>query len=75
MVKMSQMMVQLYGTESAKKVNDRLEELDPEFNELVQKVAYDIFWKRPGLTIREKSLVTVAALIAMQKAEQTKIHS
>src|SRR5581483_8403101 len=70
----SHMMDELYGKEVADKVYNRLQELDPELNEVVQKIAYDHFWARPGLNIRDKSLVTVASLIAMGKEEQTKIH-
>lgn len=67
-------MDELYGKEVADKVYARLEQIDPEFNELVQRVAYDMFWGRTGLGIAEKSLATVTALVALERAEQTHIH-
>src|ERR1017187_5679012 len=70
----SKMMEQLYGAEYSKEVYNRLEELDPELNDLIQEMPYDKFWARPGLSIRDKSLVTVAALVAMGKEEQARIH-
>jgi 4-carboxymuconolactone decarboxylase len=70
----SKMMNALYGAEYADRVFNRLEELDPELNSVIQDIAYDQLWSREGLSIRDKSLVTVAALIAMGREEQTKIH-
>lgn len=67
-------MTTLYGAKNASDVYNRLEELDPQLNEEVQKIAYDHFWSRPGLSIRDKSLVTVASLVTMSKEEQLRIH-
>src|SRR5687767_8665872 len=72
---MSSMMTKLYGAETAQAVFARLQELDPEFNALVQTVAYDRFWGRDGLPVREKSLITVVALLGLGLAEQIRIHS
>ena len=63
----------LYGKYSPKVVN-RLKELDTDFAELTFDVAYDAIWSRKGLSLREKSLVTIAALVASGKEEQTAIH-
>ena len=70
----SQMMDKLYGEKTADRVYNRLEELDPVLNEEIQKIAYDHYWARPGLSIRDKSLITVTSLVAMHKEEQTRIH-
>ncbi|MEW6057753.1 MAG: carboxymuconolactone decarboxylase family protein [Bdellovibrionota bacterium] len=67
------MMKKLYGNYS-KAVSDRLESLDPELNQIIQDIPYEFFWTREGLSIRDKSLITVAALVAMGKEEQTAIH-
>ena len=64
----------LYGKKYSKNVYERLEELDPELNRIIQEIPYDYFWAREGLSIRDKSLITVAALVAMGKEEQTRIH-
>lgn len=70
----STMMDRLYGEVISQGVYDRLQWLDPELNEIIQRVAYDFFWTREGLSVRDKSLVTVISLIALNKEEQTKIH-
>ncbi len=36
--------------------------------------SYDLFWSRPGLSKRDRSLITITALVAMGREEQTKIH-
>lgn len=72
--KPSPMMVELYGKRYAKEVTERLESLDPELNQLIQEIPYKKFWARKGLSLRDKSLITIAALIALGKEEQTKIH-
>ena len=72
--RVSPMMVKLYGDEYARQVADRLEELDPELNTWIQEFPYERGWAREGLNVRDKSLTTVAALIAMGKEEQARIH-
>lgn len=72
--KPSSMMEQLYGAEHAKELFDRLNHFDTELCDVTQDVAYDVFWARPGLPTRDKSLITVAALITMGLERQTKVH-
>ena len=69
----SDLMKALYG-ESADAVYKRLLTLDPTLNELIQSFAYDQVWQLPPLSLKEKSLITVAALIALGKPEQMRIH-
>lgn len=70
----SKLMDQLYGPKVADAVYNRLQQLDPELNEVIQRIAYDHFWARPGLNTRDKSLITVTSLIALGKEEQIRIH-
>lgn len=70
----SLLMDQLYGTELSQEVYLNLENLDSDLNKEVQEIAYEHYWSRPGLSIRDKSLVTVASLIALRKEKQTKPH-
>src|SRR5262245_55649496 len=69
LTKKSSLMDQLYGQEVSQRVFDRIQELDPVLNKEIQEIAYDHYWARPGLSIRDKSLVTVASLIALRKEE------
>ncbi len=67
-------MTKLYGEEYSEEVFNRLESLDSELNMLIQEGPYESFWSREGLSIRDKSLATVAALVGMGRDEQTQIH-
>lgn len=69
----SALLRQLYGGYSDQLV-DRLESLSPKLNEVIQSVAYDQFWSRPGLDLKTKSMITVTSLVALGKYEQLKIH-
>jgi len=42
--------------------------------EMTEKVVYGDVWERPGLSKRDRSLITVAALIAMYRGDQLTGH-
>lgn len=67
-------MMELYGAGYSKQVFDRLHFLDRELNDLIQRIPYDQFWSREGLSTRDKSLITIAALTALGRDEQIQIH-
>jgi 4-carboxymuconolactone decarboxylase len=46
----------------------------PKLAELTDKVLYGDVWERPGLSKRDRSLVTVSALIAMSRSDQLRSH-
>jgi 4-carboxymuconolactone decarboxylase len=46
----------------------------PKLIEMTEKVVYGDVWERPGLSKRDRSLITVAALIAMSRGDQLKGH-
>ena len=46
----------------------------PKIVELTDKVLFGDIWERPGLSKRDRGLVTVAALIAMSRTEQLRFH-
>src|SRR3954447_25157415 len=46
----------------------------PKLVELTDKVLFGDIWERPGLSKRDRSLITVAALIAMNRTEQLRFH-
>src|SRR5205823_9897707 len=47
----------------------------PRLIELSETLLYPDIWERPGLSKRDRSLITVAALIAMYRPEQLKGHT
>ena len=46
----------------------------PKLIDLTEKVVYGDVWERPGLSKRDRSLITVAALTAMCRGDQLKGH-
>jgi 4-carboxymuconolactone decarboxylase len=54
----------------ARAVNDELATVAPKFVELTTKVVFDDVWRRSDLALRDRSLVTIAALAAMGDDEQ-----
>jgi 4-carboxymuconolactone decarboxylase len=49
-------------------------EIAPKFAELTDNVLYADVWERPGLSKRDRSLVTVSALIALNRPDQLRSH-
>ena len=48
--------------------------LAPEFFGLVTQFVFGMFWSRPNLDLRSRSLVTVAQLAALGKTDELKGH-
>jgi 4-carboxymuconolactone decarboxylase len=46
----------------------------PKLAELTDSVLFDDVWQRLGLSPRDRSMVTVAALVAMYRLEQIPFH-
>ena len=51
-----------------------LGDIAPKFAELTDEVLFGDVWARPGLSQRDRSLITVAALVAMYRPEQLRAH-
>jgi len=51
-----------------------LSEFAPKLSELTKNVLFGDVWERPGLSKRDRSLITVAALIALNRSEQLRFH-
>ncbi len=46
----------------------------PDFFRYVAETAFGMIWSRPGLAIRDRSLVTVAQLAALGRTEELRAH-
>lgn len=46
----------------------------PQFAELTEKILFDDIWERPDLARRDRSLITVSALIALNRTAQRPFH-
>ena len=49
-------------------------DVNPKLAELTDNVLFGDIWKRPGLSPRDRSLVTVSALVAMNRPDQLRSH-
>jgi 4-carboxymuconolactone decarboxylase len=49
-------------------------DIAPKLVELTDSVLFGDIWERPGLSKRDRSLITVAALVAMNRMEQLRFH-
>jgi 4-carboxymuconolactone decarboxylase len=53
---------------------DHVRSTVPKLIDLTEKVVYGDVWERPGLNKRDRSLITVASLVAMNRTEQLRGH-
>jgi 4-carboxymuconolactone decarboxylase len=49
-------------------------DIAPKLAELTDEVLFGDVWARPGLSPRDRSLVTVSALVALNRTEQLRSH-
>jgi 4-carboxymuconolactone decarboxylase len=62
------------GAEQATPAQRLMDDIAPKLAELTDKVLFGDVWERPGLSKRDRSLVTVSALIAMNRPDQLRSH-
>ena len=53
---------------------DALRSFSPKLIELTETVLFGDVWERPGLSKRDRSLITVSALVALGKERQLRGH-
>jgi len=56
------------------KAIDDLTALAPEFAKLTRDLLFGDIWERPELSQRDKSLITVTCLVALNRIEQVDFH-
>ncbi len=59
---------------SEQKAMADLKAVAPEFAKLTQDLLFGDIWQRPGLSPRDKSLITVTCLVALNRIEQVDFH-
>ncbi len=57
-----------------KKATDEIKALAPDYAQLTQDVLFGDVWKRPPLSQRDKSLITITCLVALNRIEQVEFH-
>jgi 4-carboxymuconolactone decarboxylase len=53
---------------------ERIRPIVPKLIDLTEKVLFGDVWERPQLSKRDRSLITCAALVALQRPDQLRIH-
>jgi 4-carboxymuconolactone decarboxylase len=59
---------------TASTARSEVRQVAPRLIELTESVVYGDIWERPGLSKRDRSLITVAALVAMYRGDQLTGH-
>ena len=64
----------LWGDETVARSEQFLANFDPGFERLVNEQLFGAVWNRPGIPIETRSMITLAALIALGKPQELAIH-
>ena len=64
----------LFGEKAAKAGHEYLSEFDPGFANFLNDQVFGAVWGRPGLPIKIRSFITMAALTALGRGPELKIH-
>lgn len=65
----------LFGEDAvAAHLNGATAQLAPWFTELSDRALFEEVWQRDGLAIRDRSLVTIAGLTALGRAQELRSH-
>jgi 4-carboxymuconolactone decarboxylase len=62
------------GQRTQPAARELLADVAPKLLELTEQVLFGDVWERPGLAKRDRSLITVAALVALNRVEQLPFH-
>src|SRR6516225_5282336 len=69
-----QMRRKILGDKHVNKAEDMKNDLDRDFQEYIVNNAWGEIWSRPGLTHRERSLITIALMAALGHDEELALH-
>jgi 4-carboxymuconolactone decarboxylase len=64
----------ILGDKHVDKAEERKTDFDKDFQEYIVNNAWGDIWSRPGLTSRERSLITIALMTAMGHDEELAMH-
>lgn len=62
------------GDDHVDRAIERTTPLDSPFQELITKAAWGGVWSREGLTLRERSMITIALLASLGHDEEVAMH-
>jgi len=52
----------------------QIKDVAPKLVEITEEVLFGDVWERPGLSKRDRSLITVASLVSLNRTEQLRFH-
>lgn len=55
-------------------VRELIGEVAPKLTELTETVVFGDIWERPGLSKRDRSLITLSTLVSLNRTEQLPFH-
>ncbi|MBV8099346.1 MAG: 4-carboxymuconolactone decarboxylase [Verrucomicrobia bacterium] len=65
---------EVLGKEHVDRAQANLSEFNGPFQELITRYAWGEIWERAGLTRRERSLITLAMLVALNREAEFRMH-
>jgi 4-carboxymuconolactone decarboxylase len=65
---------EVLGKEHVDRAQANLSEFNAAFQEFITRYAWGEIWERAGLTRRERSLVTLAILVALNREPEFRMH-
>jgi 4-carboxymuconolactone decarboxylase len=65
---------EMLGPEWARRADEGGAPFGNELAEVITSLVYGGVWSRPGLSLRDRSLITVAVHVALQRPHEMKIH-
>jgi 4-carboxymuconolactone decarboxylase len=69
-----EMMQRMMGSERAEEARAAWLKLSPDFAQMIEDFVAGEVWSRPGLDLRTRSLVTIAALTALGRANALRLN-
>ena len=64
----------LFGEKQAQAGHEFLKEFDADFANFLNEQLFGGIWTRPGLEIKTRSFITMAALMALGRGPELRIH-
>lgn len=65
---------QLWGEKAAKAGDEFLNSFDPDFGNFLNEQLFGKIWTRPGLPIKTRSMITMAAVMALGRGAELRVH-
>jgi 4-carboxymuconolactone decarboxylase len=62
------------GDEHVDRAEQRKNDLDAEFQDLITRYAWGEIWSRPGLPRHTRSLLTIGLMVALNRGEELRLH-